>query len=70
MDLPRNQKSGLYKALNILGDLDGIAKLFLTADDVVRHRLVKDIITRYDEADNKIRAMKEGRDADAKSDEE
>ena len=51
IDLPRNQKSGLYKALDILGDLQGIAKLFLTADDVVRHKLVKDIITRYDQAD-------------------
>ena len=51
IDLPRNQKSGLYSALNILGDLDGIAKLFLTGDDVVRHKLVKDIINRYDKAD-------------------
>ena len=34
IDLPRNQTSGLYKALDILGDLDGIAKLFLTPDDV------------------------------------
>lgn len=49
IDLPRNQKSGLYKALDILGELDGIAKLFLTADDVVRHRLVKDIINRYNQ---------------------
>ena len=63
VDLPRNQKSGLYKALNILGDLDGIAKLFLTAEDVVRHRLVKDIINRYDEADNKMRAMRDKREA-------
>jgi len=53
IDLPRNQKSGLYKALDILGDLPGIAKLYLTAEDVVRHRLVKDIITRY-AADTKL----------------
>jgi len=59
IDLPRNQKSGLYRALEILGDLEGIAKLFLTADDVVRHRLVKDIITRYDAADNRLREAKE-----------
>ncbi len=50
IDLPRHQKSGLYKALDILSDLDGIAKLYLTAEDVVRHRLVKDIIIRYDRA--------------------
>ena len=60
IDLPRNQTSGLYKALDILGDLDGIAKLFLTPDDVVRHRLVKEIITRY-AADSKER--KEEREA-------
>lgn len=51
IDLPRNQKSGLRKALDILGDLEGIAKLHLNAEDVVRHRLVKDIINRYGEAD-------------------
>jgi len=49
VDLPRNQKSGLYKALNILSDLEGIAKLFLNSEDVVRHKLVKEIINRYDE---------------------
>ena len=51
IDLPRNQKSGLGRALDILGNLQGIATLFLTAEDVVRHRLVKDIIVRYASAD-------------------
>jgi len=59
VDLPRNQKSGLYKALDILGDLDGIAKIFLNAEDVVRHRLVKQIITRYDEDAEKRRNYRE-----------
>lgn len=58
IDLPRNQKSGLYRALDILGDLDGIAKLILTSEDVVRHRLVKDIITRYDESDTRLQAIR------------
>ncbi len=48
IDLPRNQRSGLYKALDILTDVNGISKLFLTAEDVVRHRLVKEIIKRYE----------------------
>ena len=52
IDLPRHQKSGLYKALDILEDLPGIGKLYLTAEDVVRHRLVKDIIIRYNEYSN------------------
>jgi len=44
IDLPRNQKSGLYKAIQILENIDGIGKIVLTAQDVVRHRLVKAII--------------------------
>jgi phosphate starvation-inducible PhoH-like protein len=59
IDLPRHQRSGLYKALDILSDLDGIAKLFLNADDVVRHRLVKQIINRYDEEAQKRKSAKE-----------
>lgn len=51
IDLPGHQKSGLYRALDILGDIKGIGKLFLTADDVVRHRLVKEIIIKYDQSD-------------------
>lgn len=51
IDLPGHQKSGLYRALDILGNIKGIGKLFLTADDVVRHRLVKEIIIRYDQSD-------------------
>lgn len=47
IDLPRQQSSGLYKSLDILGHLEGIGKVFLNADDVVRHRLVKDIIRAY-----------------------
>ena len=48
IDLPRRMKSGLVEGLDILGDIDGIAKVFLTTDDVVRHRLVKAIIKAYD----------------------
>jgi phosphate starvation-inducible PhoH-like protein len=48
IDLPRNQKSGLFKATRILKDIDGIAQINLTEDDVVRHRLVKMIIRAYD----------------------
>ena len=48
IDLPRRMKSGLVEGLDILGDIEGIAKVFLTTDDVVRHRLVKAIIKAYD----------------------
>jgi len=53
IDLPGHQKSGLYRALDILSDIDGIASLRLSPEDVVRHRLVKEIILKYDEDDQK-----------------
>lgn len=49
VDLPRSQKSGLREAVDLLKDLDGIATLFLDAEDVVRHRLVKAIIKAYEQ---------------------
>lgn len=59
VDLPYNQKSGLFKALDILSDVDGIAKIFLSSEDVVRHRLVKDIIDRYEKYSKEQRAKKD-----------
>ncbi len=51
IDLPRNQKSGLAKAIRLLNNIEGISNLELTTEDVVRHRLVKAIIQRYDQSD-------------------
>ncbi len=48
VDLPRNQRSGLDKAVRILKNIDGIAHIELDEEDVVRHRLVKAIIKAYD----------------------
>lgn len=48
IDLPKNQRSGLDKAVRILQNIDGIAHIELDEDDVVRHRLVKAIIKAYD----------------------
>lgn len=48
IDLPKNQKSGLEKAIRILKNIDGIAHIELDEDDVVRHRLVKSIIRAYE----------------------
>lgn len=50
VDLPRNQRSGLVRSLDILDNIDGIGILRLTSSDVVRHRLVKEIIDAYDKA--------------------
>jgi phosphate starvation-inducible PhoH-like protein len=51
IDLPTRQKSGLMQALDILKDIPGIGYVEMTAEDVVRHRLVKDIVQAYDKFD-------------------
>jgi phosphate starvation-inducible PhoH-like protein len=48
VDLPKNQRSGLEKAIRILRNIDGIGHVELDEEDVVRHRLVKAIIRAYD----------------------
>ena len=52
IDLPKNQKSGLAKALYILKNIDGISHIELDEEDVVRHRLVKAIIKAYERDKN------------------
>lgn len=58
VDLPKNQTSGLGKAIQILKNIEGIVHIELDGEDVVRHRLVKEIIKAYDRANK--------RDEDAK----
>lgn len=48
IDLPKNQRSGLEKAIRILQNIDGISHIELDEEDVVRHKLVKAIIKAYD----------------------
>ncbi|MEJ7557900.1 MAG: PhoH family protein [Pedobacter sp.] len=47
IDLPRKQMSGLNNALRILDDIPGIETIYLTGEDVVRHKLVKRILKAY-----------------------
>ena len=47
MDLPGGTKSGLRAAVDILDDIDDIAVAELTSADVVRHRLVAEIVDAY-----------------------
>jgi phosphate starvation-inducible protein PhoH and related proteins len=51
IDLPRRDDSGLLQVERILRGIDGIAFVYLDEVDVVRHRLVKDIIQAYAVAD-------------------
>ena len=48
VDLPRYQKSGLFKAIKILEGIPGIHTVFLNEKDVIRHKLVKRIILAYE----------------------
>lgn len=48
IDLPRNQRSGLKQAIRLLQGIEGIDMVRLSTSDVVRHRLVKKIISAYD----------------------
>ena len=50
-DLPATRKSGLKQAMKILDGIDGITVQLLTHRDVVRHRLVQQIIKAYEKAD-------------------
>ena len=59
IDLPRSVSSGLRRAIDVLGELKGIEVVRLEAEDVVRHRLVKDIIIAYSKSDEKMRAKRE-----------
>jgi phosphate starvation-inducible protein PhoH and related proteins len=47
IDLPRREESGLLQVERILRDIDGIAFHYFTDADVIRHRLVRDIIRAY-----------------------
>jgi len=48
VDLPKEMESGLMNAQHILKGIKGISFVFLDKSDVVRHRLVKDIINAYE----------------------
>ena len=52
-DLPKKQESGLISIQNILQKIEGISFVYLDQRDVVRHKLVRDIIDAYEKFENK-----------------
>lgn len=64
IDLPRSVTSGLKMALKVLKDVNGISTIRLSAEDVVRHRLVKEIIVAYDKAEADRQARREAEKAE------
>lgn len=57
VDLPRQMRSGLLDAVNRLKDIERIAIVYLTEQDIVRHPLVQEIVRAYE--DEKPRKKKE-----------
>ncbi|MEZ7495998.1 PhoH family protein [Leeuwenhoekiella aequorea] len=53
IDLPRRVISGLKEALLVLKDVDGIGMVYLDDKDVIRHRLVKEVIAAYKAIENR-----------------
>jgi phosphate starvation-inducible PhoH-like protein len=53
IDLPDGKKSGLKEAVTILKNIEDIAICRLTGRDVVRHRLVQEIIKAYERSAEK-----------------
>lgn len=53
IDLPRRTISGLKEALLVLKNVEGVGVIFLDDNDVVRHKLVKKIISAYKGIENR-----------------
>jgi phosphate starvation-inducible PhoH-like protein len=49
IDLPNDRRSGLVEAIDVVGNIEGIAFIYFDERDVVRHSLVQRIIKAYDE---------------------
>jgi len=48
IDLPENKPSGLVEAIELLQGIQAIRMVYFTKRDVVRHKLVQDIIDAYE----------------------
>ena len=53
IDLPENKPSGLVEAIELLQGVHGIRMVYFTKRDVVRHKLVQDIIEAYERAEKR-----------------
>ncbi len=53
IDLPNKRDSGLVLAIQLLDEIEGISIIEFDERDIVRHKLVKDIVRAYDHYDNR-----------------
>jgi phosphate starvation-inducible PhoH-like protein len=63
VDLPGEQRSGLRVVRDVLGDVDDIHFANLTSADVVRHRLVGEIVDAYERHDRSQQTAEHGQRA-------
>jgi phosphate starvation-inducible PhoH-like protein len=59
IDLPSKAMSGLLQVQGILEGIEGIAFVYFNKGDVVRHRLVREIIDAYEKADEERKVEKQ-----------
>jgi phosphate starvation-inducible PhoH-like protein len=61
IDLPSKTKSGLIQAKEILNGITGVGFVYFDKEDVVRHKLVKDIIDAYDKFNGNSSSINNGK---------
>lgn len=59
IDLPSGKNSGLVKVQSLFEGIGGIQTVYLTGKDVVRHRLVQEIVKAYEGYEKKVKDAKE-----------
>jgi phosphate starvation-inducible PhoH-like protein len=59
IDLPRNQPSGLMRSVDLLRGVEGIGVIELTGSDVIRHPLVKRVISAFEKMEAEAQIRKE-----------
>ena len=69
VDLPPGARSGLYDAVDILGNIDDIAMVRFGDSDVIRHPLVSKMVRAYTARDERIKAARKKHDAAREGDE-
>jgi phosphate starvation-inducible PhoH-like protein len=70
LDLPRGVRSGLHDAVYRLGKIQGIAQVRLGAADIVRHRLVQQIVSAYENKDGESASDEVSTSAESKGSDE
>ena len=58
IDLPAGRTSGLVEAMKVVGDVEGISFVYFDERDVVRHRLVQQIVKAYEAYDDRSRGAR------------